>query len=320
MSAMIFHAIIRPLQEIEHAATHLVTAQRAELFSGSTNREFITLAHRVYEAARQIVGYRTELQEWAQTLEHRVTERTAELEMQNAELDAFAHTVAHDLKNPLSAMIASSSMLEICLDSMPQEKVVDTLRRITQTGYKMNNIINELMLLSSVRKMEDVDANPLDMGNIVTEAQTRLRDILQENQVEIVAPGEWPVVLGYGPWVEEVWANYISNAAKYGGRPDEGVSPTVELGFDAPNGSAASNAHVRFWVRDNGPGLTPEEQVEVFTPFTRLHQVRAEGHGLGLSIVRRIISRLGGEVGVESSFGQGSVFYFTLPIAMIGAE
>ena len=70
---------------------------------------------------------------------------------------------------------------------------------------------------------------------------------------------------------------------------------------------------VRFWVRDNGPGLTRAEQRRLFTPFTRLDQARARGHGLGLSIVRRIVEKLGGQVEVESEVGQGSVFTFRLP-------
>ena len=70
---------------------------------------------------------------------------------------------------------------------------------------------------------------------------------------------------------------------------------------------------VRFWVRDNGPGITPEDQARLFVPFTRLGQARVGGHGLGLSIVRRIVEKLGGQVGVESQVGQGSVFSFTLP-------
>jgi two-component system, sensor histidine kinase and response regulator len=72
---------------------------------------------------------------------------------------------------------------------------------------------------------------------------------------------------------------------------------------------------VRFWVRDNGTGLTPDEQQKIFTPFTRLNQIKIEGHGLGLSVVQRIVQKLGGEVGVESAVGQGSVFSFTLPRA-----
>jgi hypothetical protein len=108
--------------------------------------------------------------------------------------------------------------------------------------------------------------------------------------------------------------NYITNALKYGGDP-----PQVELGADVvatgADPAAAADAHVRFWVRDNGDGLTEDEQERLFTPFERLHQTRAHGHGLGLSIVRRIINRLDGEVGVESEAlpGKGSTFYFTLP-------
>jgi signal transduction histidine kinase len=102
-----------------------------------------------------------------------------------------------------------------------------------------------------------------------------------------------------------VWANYISNALKYGGKP-----PHIQLGADRQPDSM-----VRFWVRDNGAGLTLEEQERLFVPFQQLNKIHAEGHGLGLSIVRRIVERLGGKVNVESEGipGQGSVFSFTLP-------
>jgi len=96
--------------------------------------------------------------------------------------------------------------------------------------------------------------------------------------------------MGHAPWIEQVWINYISNALKYGGRP-----PRVELGADPPSDGA-----VRFWVRDNGPGFTPEEQARLFTPFTRLAQMSVEGHGLGLSIVQRIVDKLGGQVSAEA--------------------
>ncbi len=106
--------------------------------------------------------------------------------------------------------------------------------------------------------------------------------------------------------MEEVWFNYISNAIKYGGQP-----PRVELGADFPPDAPGM---VRFWVRDNGPGLTPEEQSRLFTPFTQVRHT-GRGHGLGLSIVKRIVEKLGGQVSVESQPGQGSTFFFTLPAA-----
>jgi signal transduction histidine kinase len=81
--------------------------------------------------------------------------------------------------------------------------------------------------------------------------------------------------------------------------------------------SIVENGMVRFWIRDNGPGLTEEQQASLFVPFTQLAQVRVGGHGLGLSIVQRIILKLGGEAGVESEGieGRGSLFFFTLPAA-----
>jgi signal transduction histidine kinase len=183
------------------------------------------------------------------------------------------------------------------------------LRKIVQSGRKMNNIIDELLLLAGARKM-DVDVEPVDMARIVRQAQQRLGFMIEEQQAEIVLPETWPTALGYGPWIEEVWVNYVSNALKYGGQP-----PHVELGADVGQADDLPHDAVRFWVRDDGPGLSPEEQVRLFTPFTRLDQVRAKGHGLGLSIVRRIVEKLGGQVGVESEVGAGSLFWFTLPAA-----
>ncbi len=92
-------------------------------------------------------------------------------------------------------------------------------------------------------------------------------------------------------------------------------SLTRQLGAEPAEGD-----QVCIWVADNGPGLSAEEQAQLFTPFTRLRARRADGHGLGLSIVQRIVQRLGGSVGVESQPGQGSRFFFTLPAAPIKSE
>ena len=246
------------------------------------------------------------LQEANRELARRLEElarSNAELQARNEELDAFAHTVAHDLKNPLTSLIGYSTSLQKFRANLSDEELGRHLNAIAQSGRKMTSIIEELLLLSSVRKVEEVKMAPLDMAGIVAEAQGRLAYLIEEYRAEIVLPERWPTALGYGPWVEEVWTNYLSNAIKYGGQP-----PRVELGA-----TERADGFVRFWVRDNGAGLTPEEQAKLFTPFTQLHQVRAEGHGLGLSIVQRIAEKLGGQVGVESQVGQGSVFLFALP-------
>jgi PAS domain S-box-containing protein len=233
-----------------------------------------------------------------------------ELEASNVELDAFAHTVAHDLKSPLSTLAGFGDLLEEKHTAMSGEQLAKSANGMARSARRMINIIDELLLLASVRKMEEVPTGPLDMAAIVAAAQERLRDIIAASQGEIILPPAWPTAIGYAPWVEEVWVNYLSNAFQYGGAP-----PLVEVGFDVAREAADKfpKFQVRFWVRDNGAGLTSEEQGRLFTPFTRLDQARAKGHGLGLSIVRRIVEKLGGRVGVESEVDWGSTFWFTLP-------
>jgi PAS domain S-box-containing protein len=229
---------------------------------------------------------------------------TQELELRNRELDAFAHTVAHDLKSTLAPIIGFAELLEDEHKSLPEEHLEEAVSFIAQGGRKMNSIIENLLMLAEVRK-EDVELEPLDMASVVEEALGRLEHVIEKSEARVERPAAWPRVRGYAPWVEELWVNYVSNALKYGGQPLE-----VVLGY-----SRDGDGRVRFWVQDRGPGLTVEEQERLFRPFTRLNQVDVEGHGLGLSIVRRIAGKLGGEVGMESEVGAGSTFYFTLPEA-----
>ncbi|MEW5957412.1 MAG: PAS domain S-box protein [Chloroflexota bacterium] len=225
-----------------------------------------------------------------------------ELRRLNQDLDAFARTTAHDLQNPLSLILNYAQLLKE--EARLPENHDQYLSALLRNAHKMGSIIDELLLLAGVRKA-NVDIKPLNMGRIVGEAQQRLIHMIREYQAELILPPGWPEALGYAPWIEQVWANYISNAIKYGGKP-----PRLQLGA-----TERSDGLVRFWIRDNGPGLTAEEQTRLFVPFIRLDQVRATGHGLGLSIVHRIVTRLGGEVGVESEGvpGKGSIFFFTLP-------
>jgi signal transduction histidine kinase len=127
--------------------------------------------------------------------------------------------------------------------------------------------------------------------------------LIQEQQARIVLPEMWPLAIGYEPWIEEVWANYLSNALKYGGRP-----PHLELGA-----STGTDGLVRFWVRDNGPGIPPAVHSRLFTSLNEIDRLNMPEHGLGLPIVQRIVEKLRGQVGVESEAGMGSLFFFTLP-------
>ncbi|NJN96056.1 MAG: GAF domain-containing sensor histidine kinase [Anaerolineales bacterium] len=231
----------------------------------------------------------------------------ASLQATNADLDAFARMVAHDLKNPLGVLISYGDLLvDYGLETPPDELQL-IFQDLYRAGQKAFNIVEELLLLARVRHKDSVTLKPLDMAEIVAEAKRRLTFIIADHRAEIICPADWPVAVGHAPWVEEIWANYISNGLKYGGKP-----PCLHLGA-----TPQEDGMIRFWVRDNGPGLPLEAQARLFAEFTRLNEVRAQGHGLGLSIVRRIVDKLGGQVGVESENvpGQGCTFYFTLPVA-----
>jgi signal transduction histidine kinase/DNA-binding NarL/FixJ family response regulator len=229
-----------------------------------------------------------------------------ELEVHNEDLDAFAHTVAHNLKAPLTHIILSADLLDLNKHSMNSD-YSHYISTIVNYGRKMTEIIDDLLLLAEVRSREDLLLLPLKMPRLLHDVELRLKSVIHQYnaRVTIVNAEAWPQVIGYAPWLEEVWTNYITNGLKYGGRP-----PRLEIGcITLPNEMA------RFWVRDNGDGITLEEQQALFQPFFRLQTPGVDGHGLGLSIVRRIIEKLGGAIHVESKIGEGSEFSFTLPTA-----
>jgi two-component system sensor histidine kinase/response regulator len=293
--------VVGLVELIDNVRAHDYTPEQINLAQSLAAQAAIAIENaRLYEAAQQELRERVLAEKALRT-------RTAELEARNAELDAFAHTVAHDLKGPLSPIVGYAQVLGELYTTLPEQQVREYLLLIAEQGLKMGNIIDELLLLASVRDVKDVGVFALDMARLVDGVQKRLAHSIQQHQAEITLAKDWPVAQGYGPWVEEVWVNYIDNALKYGGRP-----PRIELGADPPQPPLQGGV-VRFWVRDNGPGLATDEQARLFTPFEQLHQVHIKGHGLGLSIVKRIVEKLGGQVGVASQPGQGSVFFFTLP-------
>lgn len=237
-------------------------------------------------------------------LREELAEKTAELQSRNAELDTFAHTIAHQVKGSLSQIIGYTEYAQSTYGNELEEELCTILERILQSGHKINNIMSEVSLLASVRSHDQVNGNPLEMDRVVSEACKRLRLQINESQGKITIPETWPVAKGHGPWIEEVWVNYISNGLKYGGQP-----PHLKLGA-----TPLADGMIRFWIKDNGTGISAADQSRLFTPYTRLlHQHRVRGEGLGLSIVRRIIEKSGGSVGVESKVGAGSTFWFTLP-------
>lgn len=238
------------------------------------------------------------LQRQLQEASEELAAQLEELQARNEELDALARTMAHDLKTPLTSIIGFADMLKNIHTTLPGESLEESLHAIASNGRKMDKIIDELLLLAGLRQVKEVDVKPLDMATIVNTALKRLKDTIQEHQADIVLPDNWPTALGHSPWVEEVWANYVSSAIESGGRP-----PRVELGA-----TPEEDGTIRFWVRDNSPDPVFDEPAQLLAPSGQ----RTQGQGLGLVIVRRIMEKLGKKASVESAEGQGNVYSFTL--------
>jgi PAS domain S-box-containing protein len=219
------------------------------------------------------------------------------------DLDAYARTVAHDLKNPISSVVYLSELIKISLSENKMNEALDLIDMVQNHGEKMVRIIDDLLILSVIRK-ENININPIDIGTILTDVFKRLDEEIISCKASFEMPDHWPKVLGHTQWIEEVLVNLISNAIKYGGTP-----PFIRLGFNKETSSI-----YRFWVHDNGNGLSQESLKKIFIDFERLGRTDIQGHGLGLSIVKRIIEKIGGSVKVESTNkpGEGCIFSFTL--------
>ena len=221
-------------------------------------------------------------------------------------LDSFGHTLAHDLRNLLGSIYSSSEVLEEGIQNDDKELLKEMVEIIKDSAGKTIKITKELLILATVSH-QNVNKKPLKMDLIISEAHNQLKEQIESSRAIINLPETWPVALGYAPWIEDVWVNYLSNAIKYGGIP-----PVISVGAEETD-----DDNIKFWIKDNGNGIVKSEQPKLFKKYTRLDPEKAQGYGLGLSIVNQIIDKLEGTVGVESTGkeGEGALFYFILPKA-----
>ncbi|WP_372794601.1 PAS domain S-box protein [Pontiella sp.] len=228
-------------------------------------------------------------------------ETEEQLKQTNKHLDEFAQIVAHDLNSNVTSIVSVSEMLNDPEDDFSDEERKEFLNEISRIGTKMSDIIKELLLFARMDRT-DLTVSPVDMNPLIQSAIQRLKGDIADTGAVVKTDPMAEQALGYAPWVEEVWFNYLSNALKYGGRP-----PQIEIGCSREDGI------ISFWVKDNGPGIDADKMHLLFDDQNDAREKIIKGHGLGLSIVNNIVERMGGSVHAESRPGEGSTFYFRLP-------
>jgi signal transduction histidine kinase len=231
--------------------------------------------------------------------------RAEQLSAVNRELESFCYTIAHDLRAPLRAMEGLTSIL---LDDFAEKlgpEAQDFGHRIRDSASRMDQMIQELLAYSRLTLM-DFQAQPVRLSRVLKDAVSQLAwDLEQKHAVVNIKRAAYQVMGHYAVLVQVV-VNLVSNAVKF---VPPGTTPHVNI-YSEQNGN-----FVRVWVEDNGIGIAPEHQSRIFRIFERLHGREAyPGTGVGLAIVHKAVTRMKGNVGVESKPGEGSRFWFELPI------
>ncbi|HEX5070462.1 MAG TPA: ATP-binding protein [Vicinamibacterales bacterium] len=252
---------------------------------------------RLREAARLLRVREDELQH-----------RTKQLEEANKELEAFSYSVSHDLRAPLRAIDGfSEAILHDCADRL-DEGGKDSLRRVRAAATRMGVLIDELLNLSRLNRIE-VQRQHVDIAGSANAIVADLARRTPSRTVDVtIAPG---LDANADPELVQIALhNLLDNAWKYTGKTP---SAHIEVGV-TPNGVAKV-----FHVRDNGAGFEMAYANRLFGAFQRLHGDRDfEGTGIGLAIVQRIVHRHGGRIWAESAVNAGATFYFTLEPERVG--
>ncbi|GAB4432080.1 MAG: hypothetical protein Kow0031_13420 [Anaerolineae bacterium] len=227
------------------------------------------------------------------------------------ELDAmktqFVETVSHDLKNPLSVILGFVQLLELDPSLSPRSET--SVKGIKQSAHHMNALISDLLDLARIEAGMGGEASPIDFARLVVDILPGFELQIERKQMAVTTnlPAEPVRVLGNKTRLSQIINNFVGNAIKY--TPENGEI-SVNL--------TTSASEMRFFVTDNGPGISPAGQSQLFQKFYRVPEIQekigATGTGLGLSIVKAIAEAGGGRVWVKSEVGVGSTFGCTLPL------
>src|SRR3989338_6938927 len=229
-----------------------------------------------------------------------------ELEKANKELDNFVYTASHDLRAPLRGISSFASFIEEDYSDKLDAQGKDYLNEIRKSTTRMDELIEDLLELSKISRIKNQYEN-VPIADLIQEVKVRIEFDLHDHKSELIVSGEMPVIYCDRIKMTEVFFNLINNAIKFSSKI-AGQTPRVEIGCRTEPEKTV------FYVKDNGIGIDPQYQEQIFEIFRRLHtETEYEGTGAGLSIVKRVVDDYGGKIWVESELGKGATFWFEIP-------
>lgn len=238
-------------------------------------------------------------------LEKRVRERTAELRAANDQLETFVYSVAHDLRSPLRSITAFSQLLVDDHAAELEKPAQHLLNRIQHSAEFMDKLLLDLLAFGRTARAE-MELGPVRVQAAWEAALFQCATQVEQSRAQIETANPLPIVRSHEATLAQCLANLLNNALKF---VAPGLRPSIRFW------SEDCGEEVRLWLADNGIGIPEREQERVFRVFERLNGTRYPGTGIGLSIVRKGIERMGGQMGLQSQPGQGSRFWIQLPKA-----
>ena len=227
-----------------------------------------------------------------------------QIEERNRDLNEFTYMVSHDLKNPINTIKGMIGLLQEDPAVSGNRALEQPARYISSAASRLETLTDGVLELARVSASERT-LEPIDLNQVLKEVAEDFKPQLERNAGTITTVEELPLVLGNKTQLYQIFSNLIGNAIKYRA-PDRPLIISV-----APEKSP-SRRRASVIVSDNGRGIAPEYIDEVFKPFNRAGESSIEGTGVGLACVQRLVGRLGGSIGVQSSHGHGSAFTVTL--------
>jgi PAS domain S-box-containing protein len=257
--------------------------------------------HRSVAITERDITLQKSADEQIRLLNSHLSKNIVQLEQTNDELEAFSYSVSHDLRSPLRIVNGNAHILEEDYGDKLDDEAKNVIGKIKNNVARMNLLIEDLLTLAKIGQ-RGLSKNNVKMGQLVNDVINEINSSTPNNaDIKI---GDLPDVTGDASLLHQVWQNLISNAIKYSSKK---TNPEVQIG------TVSNDKGVVYFVRDNGSGFDMKYAAKLFGAFQRFHTAdEFEGTGIGLAIVKRIISKHGGAIWADSKPDEGATFFFTI--------
>ncbi|HWQ91843.1 MAG TPA: ATP-binding protein [Clostridia bacterium] len=245
-----------------------------------------------------------------ETLETEVRERTANVREIVAELQQMSYSMVHEMRAPLRAIASFAQLLLREYGDQLEEGARDYVDRIQTAAKRMDRLVTDALNYNKVLQQR-LPLHRVDVGRLLCD-MVCTHQAFHAPQADVQLRGRFPDVIGNEAMLSQCFSHLLDNAVKF---VKPGVHPKVNVWAQCPALEPGARPRVRIWIEDNGIGIEPDAQEQVFELFYRISP-DFEGTGIGLAIVRKLVQQMDGQVGVQSQLGQGSRFWIDLPAAV----